>query len=579
MASITLKGIDQGISDLNFKNKDTLQYRLVNKIRGYYENEDSIEHIKDIDRDELVKALWNIGDDPEEIKSKRKNLSSIKSSVNSRLKKLFKNGKNPEGVIIGPDNVFVMSDEAKDKALDVFKDSMEMDGLGSLNQIAGILKVVKKILSNPDAIEDTKNGGLSNLDMLKGQIQELSEVMGLGDLLDVAEPVEDLDEEEVIEEFDDVEEDDTVEEVEVEEDLEQIEIDDDVEEVDEDLEEIEIEEGLEEDEVEEGLEEDEIEEELEEVEVEEELEEVEIEEELEEVEEIEESDLPEEDLGEEDEIEEARLLAEEFDNSLAAADKYYNQYIIIQEGEYIAGSKQPGKNEKPEQAVQLSSYFIGKFPVTNALFENYVEKTGYLTTAEKLGYSTVYYGRSQKTIDRETGLKTLIWNSAIINKTVEGACWYQPFGPGSTLHNRKSHPVVHVTLEDVIAFAAWSGKRLPTEDEWEAASRTANGYVFPWGNDWKKDSCNIEESSIGDTAPVDKYIELANDFEIADTIGNVLEWTSDVFEPPSYVKGNEKYYIVKGGSWISENNVKLFSRFSLEPESHSNILGFRCVAY
>lgn len=535
---ITLNGIDQGISNLNLRNKNTLKYRLISKIRGFYENEGSVEHIKGIDRDELVKFLWNIGDDLEKIKNKRKNLSSTKSSINSSLKRLYKEGKNPEGIIIGPDNVFVMSGEAKDKALEVFKDSMELEGVVSLSRIADVLNIVNEILSNPEAIADTKSGELSNLDKLKDQIQGLSEKVGLGgpNVAEVAEDYEELEEEEI------------VEDAELEEDLEQIEIDEDLEEAELD----------------------------------------DISEEVDEVEETEEADLLEDNLGEEysdggygedDEIEKARLLAEEFNSSLAAMDKFYNQYIIIQEGEYIVGSKRPKKDEKLGQVVHLSPFYIGKFPITNALFEVFVEKTGYWTTAEKLGYSTVYYGRSQKTIDKKTGLKRLIWNSAIISKTVEGACWYQPLGPGSTLYNKKKHPVVHVSLEDAIAFAAWNGKRLPTEDEWEAASRTANGYVFPWGNDWKKDSCNIEESSIADTAPVDKYIELANDFGIVDTIGNVLEWTSDTSEPPSYVKGNVKYYIVKGGSWISGNDVKLFSRFTLEPESHSNILGFRCVAY
>lgn len=346
--------------------------------------------------------------------------------------------------------------------------------------------------------------------------------------------------------------------------------------------EVEDTEGLDEEEVIEGLEDVEMDDAIEEVEAEDDLEEVD------EVEETEEADLladssgeeyPDGGYGEDAEIKKARLLAEEFNSSLAAMDKFYNQYIFIQEGEYIVGSKRPKKDEKPEQVVHLSPFYMGKFPITNALFEIFVEKTGYRTTAEKLGYGIVYYGRSQRTIDKKTGLKRFIWNSTLISKTVKGTCWYQPMGPGSTLYNKKNHPVVQVSLEDAIAFAAWAGKRLPTEDEWEAASRTANGYLFPWGNDWKKDSCNIEESSIGDTTPVDKYIEFASDFGIVDTIGNVGEWTSDTSEPPSYIKSRSKFYIIKGGSWISGNDIRLFSRFKLEPESHSNILGFRCVAY
>jgi formylglycine-generating enzyme required for sulfatase activity len=130
-----------------------------------------------------------------------------------------------------------------------------------------------------------------------------------------------------------------------------------------------------------------------------------------------------------------------------------------------------------------------------------------------------------------------------------------------------------------MAFAAWTGKRLPTENEWEVAARTANGYVLPWGNEMKSNSCNIEESSMADTAAVNKYTEFENDFGIVDAIGNVLEWTLDVCEPPSRVKNSSTYRIVKGGSWISGNNVRLFSRFRSNAESPSNILGFRCVEF
>ena len=222
---------------------------------------------------------------------------------------------------------------------------------------------------------------------------------------------------------------------------------------------------------------------------------------------------------------------------------------------------------------------MGKFQVTNALFEIFIEKTGYRTTAEQTGYGTVYYGRLQKTVDEKTGLEKLTWNATITSKTVEGACWYQPQGHGSTIHNKRNHPVVQVSLKDALAFAAWTGKSLPTEDEWEAGSRTAKGYVFPWGNEWKINSCNVEESYVGDTTPVDNYLEFVNDYGVVDVIGNVLEWTLDRSESLSPVKDRSKYSVVKGGSWISGNGLRLFSRFTLKPESHSNILGFRCVAY
>ena len=118
MASlITLEGIDQAISNLTYKNKNALKYRLVTTIRQYYKDENSVETIQGVDADELAKFLWNIGDDPTATESKRKNLRRIRYALNTDLRGLYKEGKNPEGITIGPTNIFVMSDEAKDRTL------------------------------------------------------------------------------------------------------------------------------------------------------------------------------------------------------------------------------------------------------------------------------------------------------------------------------------------------------------------------------------------------------------------------------------------------------------------------------
>ena len=274
-----------------------------------------------------------------------------------------------------------------------------------------------------------------------------------------------------------------------------------------------------------------------------------------------------------------KLLAEAFDGYLGSMDRYYNHYILIDGGRYIIGSRHPKKGEEPEQMITLEPFYFGRFPVTNGLFEIFVEKTGYKTTAEKVGYGTVYYGRFEKKIDDQTGLITSKWNASLYCREVKGACWYRPSGRESTLHNKRNHPVVQISLEDALAFASWTGKRLPTESEWEAASRTAKGLIFPWGHEWKDDAGNIENSGIADTTPVDKYAEFENDFGIVDVLGNVLEWTDNGFGTMSQEKDASTCRIAKGGSWVSGNDIRLFSRFKLEPDSHSNILGFRCVAY
>ena len=277
-------------------------------------------------------------------------------------------------------------------------------------------------------------------------------------------------------------------------------------------------------------------------------------------------------------IRKARFLAEAFNKSLATMDKYYNQYIPIPEGTYTIGNSKSENGLQNGHGVRLEEFYFGKFSVTNALFELFIEKTGYVTTAERVGYGTVYNGRYQKSVDSETGMTTLDWSSALSSKVVEGACWYQPMGPGSTLHNKRSHPVVQVSRDDAMAFAAWTGKRLPTEEEWEAASRTEKGYMFPCGDISEGGTCNIEDEYIGDTTPVDKYKEAANALGIVDVLGNTLEWTLSNVNGSSGKGTDNAIYIAKGGSWISANNVDLSSRFEALADFSSNILGFRCLA-
>jgi formylglycine-generating enzyme required for sulfatase activity len=685
-SAITVEGIDHAISNLEYNNKNTLKYRFVQHIRQYYASENPDIFPNEIDHEALIKMLWDTGHSLEAIKNKRRNLNSVRSSVNADLKKLYEKGKNPEGIKIGSSNIFVMSEDAKDNILNRLGYNLQPDGTLGLGQIMDILRLANETVSGSMAVEDiVKKGGLKKIDRLKDLIKGLSEKVGLGspelssgvpedgdkedgegvghdmagtgdedksgsmettEVLDEA-PLDEVDEVEGIEDLDD--------EVEFIEDGDEEELLDDVEDV-------EIDEIVETDTAE-LAEKEEIDEEVEDA-LEEEDTELDYIDDVEEMPgegiseeqagvsgpgdedtlegmglgqgsaqettkidfgehqalredggtELEDGDkedgesvghdmagtgdengkeqnkneplgLPVDSLGQEYSLEENskikkdKILAEEFDGYLGTMDRHYNHYILISGGEYIIGSRHPKKDEKFEQRVYLEPFYFGRFPITNGLFEIFVEKTGYKTTAEKVGYGTVYYGRFEKKTDETTGLITSTWNSSLYCKTVEGACWYQPSGPKSTLYNKRNHPVVQISMEDAMAFAAWTGKRLPTENEWEAASRTANGWVFPWGTEWKIDACNIEDSCTADTTPVDKHAEFENDFGIVDTIGNVLEWTNDSFDSTSKNNHGAKYRAVKGGSWISGNDIRLFSRFLMEPDSHSNILGFRCVAY
>lgn len=837
---ITLKGIDEAISNLGYRNQNGTKSRLIRAIRAHYERDDFILSVISIDSDSLIRMLWVNALDPITVRNRRRNLSSIKSSVNADFKKLYEEGKNPEGITISSSNTFVMSEEAKDSALEALTGGSDMEGTGGLGQLAGVLNTLREAVSSsgnldefskdqepaalhelqdliralsekigiagigsigtgekesgspgafvsaggetPGSSEDEGTGGKTGSnrrnDTLEKEgespetgLKERSDVTGgeegtvsfSGELEEAAEApdieteeveaLEEAEPEEDVEDFDG--EDLEGEDIELSEELEVLE-EEDREEAPEEGEAVESEEddaieispdeflediGQTEEEEPEGVEaretafEDEaleiaepepadevletIDEEAEaiseekveevddafalealdepDVEEEEEFEEAEPEEEVSEIElgddfdEI--GETPDIETAEIDELEEAesegdieeieafdaedfeeqpvedidfgedvgaigpiegqeseqglgspeaddggreggiegkggidgnvdsleliddfreegllaeaeesgrllmdfgeeslngeagpnqntdssRMLAEQFNRSLAAMDRFFNQYILIPGGKYPVGKKRQVKVERAKQIVELSSFYMGKYPVTNALFEVFAEKAGYKTTAEKVGYGTVYKGRVQREVDEETGMETYTWSSSLTNKIVKGACWYQPLGPGSTLHKKRNHPVVQISLEDARAFAAWTGKGLPTEDEWEAASRTAYGYSFPWGKKWERDACNFEDTSIGDTTPVDRFMEWENELGIADTLGNVWEWTSTTFE--NGAESNGTSYIAKGGSWVTGKPMNLATRFRLDPASYSNILGFRCVAY
>jgi formylglycine-generating enzyme required for sulfatase activity len=848
-AVVSQNGIDEAIENLDYKAKDSPKLRLIQAIRAHYPDKLALTTLQAIDPDTLVSAVWDTVLDENRLRSRRKNLASIRSSVNLDLKLLFENGKNPDGIIIGPSNTFVMSDEAKDQMLTSVAASVRKDGPVSLGQITRTLSVIEDLLGHAerfsDAGDDDRESGIRRLKQLIKQISKKidldigdgptqgetlgasgpahypggrhgsdpgrggpgegwtgngnSEWPGIdgvtpggiegapgssdgsgenlvgaalegaggagadlgdgrlggkfgepaskgvaeGDLIpqEVASEEEELDEVEVIDEPEDLEvADETAaeglggavggsdgdrigtegtegdpggersgtefsevdgtpmglgaeepgdgagqavtepiqdadflpEEVVAaeEEEIEEVDeaIDEDGSPVEDDIPATET--GLQgdgyatdiianeeggslqtaDDDTGEGPDMPnqgghdradpgnaesqaatvEGEEDPPDMDAQADVEELDLDEVIEEeddsdMEAIEEDGqagsgngegfesgtgpgpgagpsgkgqgmdrhggpgmgLPLGSLGL-DQLEDAyktdgadqatdrTLLAETFDGYLGAMERFFNQYILIPKGVYMVGGD-PTAQGLPERRVRLPEFYMGKFPVTNALFEIFVEKTGYLTKAEKEGYGLVYYARRKKEVDAKTGRERFVWNSALVSQRVDGACWYQPLGHGSTLHRKRNHPVVQVSIEDAAAFAAWTGKRLPSEAEWEAASRSRDGHLYPWGDVWIDDCCNVEETQVGDTTPVDAHLQGASPFGIADTLGNVMEWTLDTDQTGD--DRDRPCHIVKGGSWASTLDICLCSRCKLPPDARSNLLGFRCVAF
>ncbi len=305
--------------------------------------------------------------------------------------------------------------------------------------------------------------------------------------------------------------------------------------------------------------------------------------------------------------------------------------VWIKGGEFMMGAdnKQASADEYPKHKVIVSGFWMDATEVTNAQFAAFVNATGYITTAEKdvdwnelkkqtapgtpkpadsvLKAASLVFKPTTSEVDLQDFAQWWEWK--------RGADWKHPEGPKSNIKGKDNYPVVQVSWDDAMAYCKWAGKRLPTEAEWEYASRGGlENNIYSWGNEpveSGKPHCNSWQgkfpfkNDVRDgyyySSPVGSFAP--NGYGLYDIAGNVWEWCSDLYKNDYYreinfpqgitnPKGPNKSFdpeepysskrVTRGGSFLCNDSYcsgyRCARRMKSSPDTGLEHLGFRCVS-
>jgi formylglycine-generating enzyme len=286
--------------------------------------------------------------------------------------------------------------------------------------------------------------------------------------------------------------------------------------------------------------------------------------------------------------------------------------VRITGGDFTMGSDVFYREERPARRATAPDFWIDAHPVTNAQFAAFVDATGYLTSAERQPDPSLYPDADPALLCAGSLVFTQPQGRVGMRDHrhwwayVPGASWRHPQGPESDIDALGDHPVVHVSFADASAYAAWGGKSLPNEIEWEYAARGGlDGAAYPWGDEFAPHGRQMANTWQGEfpwqntaldgyerTSPVRSFP--ANGYGLYDVAGNVWEWTMTRYGnapgveevksccvPSSALDDPNLRNVVKGGSHLCAPSYCLRYRPAARQgqtlDTSTSHIGFRCI--